>query len=121
GRRRRRGCATETKAQQVIIVEHIVATLDQFESCILKFISKRAFSGPHHLQDVFLGDSLDPLEVDQYERTCQGLYQTWGREHLNRSSGSGDPLLGEVSVAVRIGSWFANQTDRVRLSDVRAG
>jgi len=24
---------------------------------------------------------------------------------------------GEVSVAVRIGSWFANQTDRVRLSD----
>jgi len=30
-------------------------------------------------------------------------------------------FYGEVSVAVRIGSWFANQTDRVRLSDVRAG
>ena len=26
-------------------------------------------------------------------------------------------ILREVSVAVRIGSWFANQTDRVRLSD----
>src|SRR5260370_3915450 len=64
---RLRGRTSQPESQQVIVVEHVVAALDKFESRVLEFVGKRAFSGPHHFQDELLGNSLDPFEVDQHQ------------------------------------------------------
>src|SRR5947208_9594494 len=83
-RRRLHGRAAMPESQQVIVVEHVIATLHQLESRILELVGKRAFSGPYYLQDVLLGNSLDPFEIDQDQRAVRPQRLSDFTQHILR-------------------------------------